>query len=180
MAKEKVTTVDESAALEKPEKTSVKYSKLSIFESQVNLDILKGLNFWAKFLAILMFIGAGFLIISGIFLLLVLIGVFYIAFGVFYIFLGIKLWQSAETIHKLDSAKTQEEFNQISMAGFGKLRTYFKMIGIYSIVAMVVGFISLIFAIGYFTFATQSFDKGFRGQSTIPSQTSPIYPRDRN
>jgi hypothetical protein len=119
---------------------------------------------WATFLAILGFIGSGFMILAGLAISLIggtlsslshtsnsaigsailpYMGIFYIIFAIFYFLPSLYLFQFAEKTKKAIDNYNQELLN----AGMEKLKSTFKTLGIMTIaliVIMIVGYGTLI------------------------------------
>jgi uncharacterized membrane protein YkgB len=108
---------------------------------------LKSFSFWLKFYAVVLFVGAGFMIIPGILLLLILVGVFYIAFGVLFIFMGLQLWRAAQAAEAILENNTQDNYQDKSFEALSNVSTYFKIIGIIVIVHLVLLLVALLFLI---------------------------------
>ena len=114
------------------------YFKLSELNSEYNQKVVKGTAFWAKLLAILLYVGAGFFTLIGLSALVTLIlapfSLFYLAGAGLYIFFGIKLWEMSTKTKQLTEVNKESDFIQKSMEIQGVFRTILKTLGISTII----------------------------------------------
>jgi Family of unknown function (DUF5362) len=120
----------------------------NLIKDEPTLDMLKGLSFWTKFYAVIMFIGAGFYVLGGLLFAITIIGivvsVFYWAIAGLMIWLGTKIWSASESTKMVASATTQDEFNSSSLSVMSNFKTYYKTTGILFIVSLVLGLLLVI------------------------------------
>lgn len=141
----------------------------SVEVTQGVLAQLAGTKPWVRFMAVLMFIGTGFMLLAGIFMLLaggamaavgnsqmgpipggILVGmsVLYLVLAALYIYPAIKLWKYADRIATLLNSKSVTDLE----GALGHQRSFWKFVGIMVIAIFalyIVAFIVL-FAVGGF------------------------------
>lgn len=127
--------------------------------SQITAEVvrqLSGTRPWVRFISIMVFIGAGFMVLAGLGMLVfgviggaamskvgagssegamvagipVLMAVIYLVLAVIYIFPGVKLWKYASRIAELEASGSAESL----AAALGEQRTFWKFVGIVAII----------------------------------------------
>lgn len=139
--------------------------------TQAVLHQLAGTKPWVRFMSVLMFIGAGFLLLAALGLLLaggviasnggnamfaggmgVAISVFYAVLSIVYIYPALKLWKYASSIGIL--MMTGNELDLI--AALNHQRSFWKFVGILVLAMLVLYFVALIGVIALGGFAAMS------------------------
>lgn len=119
-------------------------SSMATTNNSVDLKKLVGYQGWLKFIAILSYIGAGFMILAGLVLALTLIGIivsiFYWGIGALYIWLGMLIWKAAAQLETL----TKENYEANSSRIIDNLGLYFKINGIVTIAVIALGILAII------------------------------------
>ena len=112
---------------------------MSTLLTESQKQTLHGYAWWVKFLTVLGYIYAGFLILIGIITLIVIVGIFYLALGGLMIWLLGKIRKSAAIVEEVetDAAVTTETGFTKLVEAFENLRIVAKVYGIIAIVSLV-------------------------------------------
>jgi hypothetical protein len=116
--------------------------------SEEETDSIQLYTRWAKFYAILSYIGGGFYILSGVpAILLFGLGFIYIAIGVFIIWLAKLIWDSAQNAKIASEATSNEDFRTNAIASIQKAGRYYQITGILTIATFILLFFGIILLI---------------------------------
>lgn len=99
----------------------------STIQNQINIDRIRGYNFWVKFAAFLHYLNAFFLLIP------LSIFVITIPLGILHYISGRWLWISGDKIGSLEHSNDIQDYLNKTLAGIGKMRNYQKTIGIFTV-----------------------------------------------
>jgi hypothetical protein len=169
---------------EKSDKKEVIKTGIKALQDETNLETIKGYNFWVKFASVLLFVLGGLWILYGLIMIITIIGIIitiiYVPLGVLYIFMGIKLWESATTISKVDASANEEELVQNLFNGLSTIKTYFKIAGITAIVAISIILIFLILGIGLLFLNFGNYSSQLKDNQNLNSTMQPTTPVRRN
>ena len=129
---------------------------LDFLASEETQKMLKGLGFWLAFQAILSYVGAGFLVLSGIVYAISIIGlpvaVIYFAIAAYSVWIGIMLFKASTQVNAIKLQNNQNDFNTQTVDMLSNLKTIYKIYGIMTIISIVFGIILFVLAIGFFVF----------------------------
>ncbi len=114
------------------------------FLTPEQINKLKGYAFWIKFIAILYFIGVVPTIILGIVLAIILIGIPILLVGIFMIYINLKLWRAAKALDFIIDNNNQQSFNSNGLEFMVNVGSYYKIIGILTILSWVGSIILII------------------------------------
>ena len=133
---------------------------LDFLASEETQKMLKGLGFWLAFQAILSYVGAGFLVLSGIVYAISIIGlpvaVIYFAIAAYSVWIGIMLFKASNQANAIKLQNNQNDFNTQTVDMLSNLKTIYKIYGIMTIISIVFGIILFVLAIGFFVFMLSS------------------------
>lgn len=121
-------------------------------------DFLLYASKWANFLAILGFIGLGLMVLGGIFVMFVgsafggvagasqmgLFGIIYLVMGALYFFPTLYLYNFASKMKNAITKSNQEDLD----LGFENLKSFFKFIGIFTIIMIGLYILAIIVGLG--------------------------------
>jgi hypothetical protein len=137
------------------------------------LKMIKGLNFWAKFMAVWQFIGAGFLIVSGLIYVITIIfiplSLIYWVIGGLSIWIAFKLLKATNKFNNLSKVSNQEGFNSNVLQGMNELKSYFKIQGILTIVGIALFFLAILLVIIFGASSALFFNEKFNGVNKYPT-----------
>lgn len=138
-------------------------SQPRILELDYVREMLNSTAKWAKFLAILGFIGVGFMVLAGLFMATLgssiptasdsspfafftggILGLFYLAMAAFYFFPSLYLYQYAD---KLKTAVISQDETQLILA-LDKNKRFFKFIGILTVVGIALYILFIMIFVG--------------------------------
>jgi Family of unknown function (DUF5362) len=133
---------------------------LDFLNNQSAQKTLKGLGFWLKLAAIMMWIGAAFLFLGGLMGIIYIFGpLMYWPFAGINIWLGVIAWQAANQLESLQNCSNQDKFNTQVIVSLNKLKQYFQIQGWLAIVSII--FAVLLFLI-FLIYMAYAFNTGFR------------------
>jgi hypothetical protein len=121
---------------------------------------------WARFMSVLTFISAAFMLIAGMLISIlgvglrsipsetgrfgtltsaanIFAGLFYILLSFIYVAPGVFLWKFASSIRLLETSRSQQALEN----AMGSQRSFWRYIGILAIVGLVVGVLIIVFAV---------------------------------
>jgi hypothetical protein len=121
---------------------------------------------WARFMSVMTFIGAAFMLIAGMLISIlgvglraipsetgrfgtfnsaanIFAGLFYILLSFIYIAPGIFLWKFASAIGLLETSRSQQALEN----AMGSQRSFWRYVGILAIVGLVIGALIIVFAV---------------------------------
>ena len=117
---------------------------------------VKSYAFWIKLIAILAFIALVPTLIGGIILTIFIIGLPILAVGVFLVYLNLKLWKASRSLEAIVNNNYQQAFNLNALEFIMKIGSYYKIIGILTILGIVLN-ILLVLLLIIFSSALESY-----------------------
>jgi len=117
---------------------------------------VKSYAFWIKLIAILKFIALVPTLIGGIILTIFIIGLPILAAGVFLVYLNLKLWKASRSLEAIVNNNYQQAFNLNALEFIMKIGSYYKIIGILTILGIVLN-ILLVLLLIIFSSALESY-----------------------
>ena len=117
---------------------------------------VKSYAFWIKLIAILAFIALVPTLIGGIILTIFIIGLPILAAGVFLVYLNLKLWKASRSLEAIVNNNYQQAFNLNALEFIMKIGSYYKIIGILTILGIVLN-ILLVLLLIIFSSALESY-----------------------
>ncbi|NJK71001.1 hypothetical protein HC864_01320 [Candidatus Gracilibacteria bacterium] len=108
------------------------------YTTEENQKTFQRFAFWSKFIAILGFISAGFMILVGLPLLLVFgLGIVYIGLGIYTVFMTKHLWSAANQAKALHNVSNEAELTKGLLSSFESLSHFYKMRGILILISII-------------------------------------------
>jgi hypothetical protein len=89
---------------------------LDFLSSSETQKMLRGITFWIKFSSIMMYIGAGFTVISGLsFWFTIIVPLIYIGLAGIQVYLGIILWEIGNNTKLIQDCNSTEDYKLTTM-----------------------------------------------------------------